>query len=164
LWRGLSAAAVACVCLYGLALQLRLGAANLQRDLTKDNFNYPEIEAARWIDANSPSSAVVMARKDDVVYHYSHRRVIWFPPSRDPRMLMDGIRRHHVRYIVVHYGNDWYWRPPAEECFSLLSYAYPRAFQLVHTGPHNSIYEVGPYFRSESFQSLSLAGGTLQGP
>jgi hypothetical protein len=77
-----------------------------------------------------------------MVYHYSQRRVIWFPASRDAGMLMDGIRRFHIQYLVVHSGNDTYWRPSAQECFEQLSLAYPGAFKLAHAGPHNSVFEV----------------------
>ncbi len=83
-----------------------------------------------------------MARKDDMVYHYSQRRVVWFPPSRDAAVLMDGIRRWHVQYVVVHYGDDTYWQPSAADCFSALVHAYPESFRLVHTGYHSDIFRV----------------------
>jgi hypothetical protein len=83
-----------------------------------------------------------MARKDDIVYHYSHHRVVWFPPSRDAAVLMDGIRRWHVRYVVVHYGNDFYWQPSAADCLAALVVKYPEAFRLAHTGDQYSVYQV----------------------
>jgi hypothetical protein len=150
LWQHLLTAAVVCACLVGVASQLQIGLANVTSDLSKDDFNYPDIEAAQWIKAHSAPSSVVMARKDDIVYHYSQRRVIWFPPSRDAAMLMNGISRYHVQYVVVHYGNDTYWKPPAQECFDALSRAYPGSFKLAHAGPHNSVFEVSPDVRSAS--------------
>jgi hypothetical protein len=124
-------------------------------DLTQDDFNYPDIEAAEWIKAHTAPSSVVMARKDDMVYHYSHRRVIWFPPSHNTAMLMGGIRRYHVQYVVIHYGNDTYWKPSAQECFDSLSHAYPGSFRLVHEGPHNSVYEVSSDVRRMGGSSRS---------
>ncbi len=165
----LLAAAVGLVFVTGVGSQLRIGAANLDTDLSKDDFNYPEIEAAQWIKAHSEPSTVVMARKDDMVYHYSQRRVIWFPASRDAATLMDGIRRYHVRYIVVHYGNDTYWRPPAAECFESLHKAYPGSFRRVHVGPHNSVFEVSgglpstPYFKSSSSERRSAKRADVTG-
>ena len=38
---------------------------------------------AEWIKAHSAPSTVITARIDDIVYHYSHRRVIWYPTWRD---------------------------------------------------------------------------------
>jgi len=130
-----------------------IGVANLDTDVSKDDFNYPEIEAAQWIKVHSTPSSVVMARKDDMVYHYSQRRVIWFPPTREAALLMDGIYRYHVQYVVVHYGEDTYWRPPAQACFEALSRAYPGSFRLAHAGYHNSVFEVLPDGRSTQLLS-----------
>jgi hypothetical protein len=139
---------VACIFSMGVAAQWRIGLVNLDTNLARDDFNYPDIEAAEWIKANSTPASVVMARKDDIIYHYSQRRVIWFPPSRDAAVLMDGIRHYHVQYVVVHYGNDYYWRPSAQECFSVLLGAYPGVFHLAHAGPHNSVFEVSASARA----------------
>jgi hypothetical protein len=153
LWQCLAAAVVVCTCLAGVRSQLMIGVANLDTDVSKDDFNYPEIEAAQWIKVHSTPSSVVMARKDDMVYHYSQRRVIWFPPTREAALLMDGIYRYHVQYVVVHYGEDTYWRPPAQACFEALSRAYPGSFRLAHAGYHNSVFEVLPDGRSTQLLS-----------
>jgi hypothetical protein len=155
LWQTVAVAAVGLICILGVRSQVQIGRANLDSDLTKDDFSYPDIEAAEWIKAHTAASAVIMARKDDIVYHYSHHRVIWFPPSHDVDMLMDGIQRHHVKYVVVHYGNDTYWRPPADECFTALARAYPASFHLVHRGPHNSVFEVSQFDSVKALQALA---------
>ncbi len=140
-WRAGVTFAVACLFVLGVRSQVRLGIGNLHFRVEDDSF-YPDREAAQWIRENSPPSAVVMARKDDIVYHYGHRRVIWFPPSSDPELLMNGVRKYNVQYIVVAAGNDNYWSPPASDCFALLSKAYPKAFALVHQSANESVYEV----------------------
>lgn len=137
----LGGTAVVALFLLGLAMQARLGAANLHYRAEDDVF-YPDIEAAEWIRDHSAPSAVVMARKEDLVYYYGGRRVVWFPPSTDAQLLMNGIRLYHVQYVIVVDGNDNYWRPPAEQCFDALSSAYPTAFTLVHQMPHEKVYEV----------------------
>lgn len=142
--QALGATAVVCVLLFGLPYQIKTGRENLDPDLTKDNFNYPVVEAAEWIKSNSEPSTVVMARKDDMIYYYSQRRVIWFPPTHNTALLMEGIKRYNVRYVVVQNGNDSYWAPSAEDCFQALYQAYPGAFRLAHAGPHNEVYEVLP--------------------
>jgi hypothetical protein len=142
LWRIGIAVALVVLFVLGVCSQVRLGIANLHFRAEDDSF-YPDREAAEWIGENSPLSAVVMARKDDIVYHYDgRRRVIWFPPSSDPELLMSGVRRYNVRYIVVVAGNDSYWSPPASDCFALLYEAYPKAFELVHQSGSESVYEV----------------------
>lgn len=143
-WRVGITVVVACLFVLGVRSQVRIGLGNLHFRAEDDSF-YPDREAAEWIGENSPLSAVVMARKDDIVYHYDgRRRVIWFPPSSDPVLLMSGVRRYNVRYIVVVAGNDSYWSPPASDCFALLYEAYPKAFELVHQSGSESVYEVSP--------------------
>jgi hypothetical protein len=90
-----------------------------------------------------------------MIFHYSQRKVIWFPASRDPEILMAGIKRHQVRYVVIHLGNDSYWRPPAKECFDALLEKYPHFFRVVHLGPHNIIYEVSPEGKSVAAKTPS---------
>ena len=143
---GFVTGAIAAACVLGLIVQLRIGIENLSPSVARNDY-YPDIEAAQWVQTHSEPDSVVMARKDDLVVHYSDRRVVWFPPSRDAQILMDGIHRYGVEYVVVSYGNDTYWRPTAQECFSALKRAYPGAFQPVHEGPRYTVFEVAPELR-----------------
>ncbi len=142
---------------HGAAMEMKIGQENLSYDVTKGPF-YPDIEAAHWIQANEPPDAVVMARKHDLIYHYSGHRVIWFAPISDPDVLMDGIRRHHVSLVVVVHRKDSrntddagravpksYWLPADESCFRILQQHYGSSFRLVHQGPDHWIFAVvGP--------------------
>jgi hypothetical protein len=125
----------------GIGMQLRIGRANLHFRVQDDDL-YPDIEAAQWIQANTASSAVVMARKDDLVYHYGQRQVIWFPPSSNPELLMAGIRRYHVEYVVVANDNERYWTPIVGQSFAVLFRAYPKAFELVHQTANERVYKI----------------------
>jgi hypothetical protein len=116
--------------------QVRIGLENLHFDIAQAS-NYPEIEASNWIRLHASSNDVVMARALPVVYHYSRLKVIWFPPISDPQILMDGINKHHIRWVVLTGGT--YWQPTDKECFELLRRSYPGAFHLVHNGPHDSL-------------------------
>src|SRR6185295_10826305 len=90
---------------------VEIGRQNLAFDVTQSS-NYPEILAAEWIEQHTPRNAVVLARQMDVVYHYADRKVVWFPPITDPRVLYEGIRKDHVSFVVVFdRGSDTYWRP-----------------------------------------------------
>jgi Dolichyl-phosphate-mannose-protein mannosyltransferase len=142
-WPAGVAVFVACMVAIGVRSQVRLGIENLHFRVEDDSF-YPDREAAQWIKENTSPSAVVMARKDDIVYHYGRRRVIWFPPSSDANLLISGIRKYNVQYVVVVAGNDNYWSPPASDSFALLSKAYPNAFELVHQSANESVYQVSP--------------------
>jgi hypothetical protein len=131
--------AVACLLVVGVGRQTVLGVENVERVPEMD----PSIEAAMWIRAHSAPDAVVMARWEPLVYHYSGHRVIWFPASTDPQLLMSGIRKYHIRLIVLA-ENEWesYWKPSEGDCFRVLAHAYPGLFQQVHEGPHERVYEL----------------------
>lgn len=123
----------------GIGMQMAAGLENLRRVPEMD----PNIEAAKWIRGHSAPGAVVMARWEPLVYHYSGHKVIWFPASSDPELLIAGIRRNHVRLIVVTEDqDDSYWRPSDSSCFQVLAYAYPMLFQQVHKGAHERVYEL----------------------
>jgi hypothetical protein len=130
----------------GTAQEISIGRKNLNFDVTKDP-GYPDILGANWIRTHSASTAVVMARQLDVVYHYSGgRKVIWFPPVRDPKLLMEGIHKYNVEFIIVNERGNSYWLPPEQDCFQSLARRYPGYFQLVHQEPRLKIFAVVPDF------------------
>jgi hypothetical protein len=112
----------------GLVLQLKIGKQNLMFDVAKSP-SYGSIAAARWIAENAADDAVVMARQLDVVHHYAHRKVVWFPPISDPQVLLQGIRRLDANYIVV--TKTWtYYQPSDVECIDALLSEYQGRFQI----------------------------------
>ena len=128
-----------CLVAAGTWMQVAAGLNNLHR-VPEMN---PNIEAAEWIRDHSADDTVVMARWEALVYHYSGRRVIWFPASTDPQLLLAGIRRHHIGLIVVTENeDDSYWKPSDTYCFRVLLRAYPSLFSRVHEGAHEQVYEV----------------------
>jgi hypothetical protein len=133
---------VAALVASGIVQQVAVGNNNMNPDLTRQSF-YPEIEAAAWIKKYEPNR-VIMAREQDTLFHYTGQRVVWFPPISDPKVLMDGIRRHHVDVLIVAHHSDSYWLPLEDTCFQSLRDAYGKAFQLVHQGHDYKIFEVRP--------------------
>lgn len=133
--------ALAVIVVSGTRLVVAIGHNNMNPDITKQS-GYPMIKAADWIRTHEPSDRVIMAREPDFVFHFVGRRVVWFPPISDPKVLMDGIRRHHVGVILVVHQAKSYWLPPEEECFRSLVQAYPGAFQLTHQDQDTWVYEV----------------------
>ncbi len=132
--------AVTCMFVSGLVMELKIGVQNLHVAPESD----PSIEAAEWIGAHSVPLDVIMARNEAIVYHYSHHQVVWFPASSDPQLLMAGIRRYHVRDIVVTDQDEShsYWKPSEARSFEALSHAHPERFRLVHQGPHEEVFEI----------------------
>lgn len=116
----------------------------------KENYNFatsntaprPDIEAAEWIRLHTKPSAVIAARHVPLVYHYAQRKVVWFPPLTNPQVLLQGIRRHHIQYIVVIDRDFSYYMPPDEDCFDKLNRAYPAEFRLAVQEGSVRIYEV----------------------
>jgi hypothetical protein len=175
LLQALGIAGIAALVGWGLVDQVRIGEKNVHLDLTQ-TASYPAIQAATWIRTHSPETAVVMARELDVVYHHSGRRVVWFPPTSDPAVLLQGIRRYKVDLIIVTDGRFAYWRPTDRSCFDRLRPARPEAFHLVHEERSYQIYAVSediagarpgemPEARSMiglKKNRLSLAGGLLR--
>ncbi len=142
----------------GLAMQLSLGRDNLNFKLTQSG-GYPDIEAAEWIQAHTARTTVIMARHVPTAYHYSRRKVIWFPPITNPQVLMDGIRKYNVQYIIVVDRTDSYYLPPERSCFEPLYRAYREVFRLVHESPQVRIFEVLLDGHSYSGERLSGQSG-----
>lgn len=102
----------------------------------------PDVDAGQWIKMHSDPGVVVMARHVPTVFHYSNRKLIWFPPSSNPDLLKEGILRHNVNIVVVVHRQDSYYRPPDDECFAVLETAFPNAFNVAYQAPEFSIYQV----------------------
>ena len=133
--------AVVAIVFSGTRNIVQRGRDNLHPAITQTTA-YPEIQASEWIRTHEPSNLVIMAREPDMVFHITHRRVVWFPPISDPAVLMEGIRRYHVGVLLVAHHADSYWLPPEDICFQALSKAYANAFQLRYQDPTYSIFEV----------------------
>lgn len=125
----------------GLATQLRIGRTNLDAN-SAVNRPTPDAEAASWIRAHTDPNAVVMARHVPTAYHYSGRKVIWFPPSSNPQLLMEGIQKHKIDFVVVVRRENSYYLPSDDDCFAPLLEAYPDAFRLVDQAPEFRIFQV----------------------
>ena len=126
----------------GLVHQIDVARQNRAFELQRAS-SYPDVIAAQWIRAHVPAGAVVMARQWDVAYHYADRKVVWFPPSTDADLLLDGILRYHVDFvIVVRRRPHSYWRPDDDQCFRSVVDRYPQRFAIVQSGAHEKIYAV----------------------
>jgi hypothetical protein len=125
----------------GLRIQLEIGNTNRGQNASMDLLS-PDVEAASWIRLHSGPSAIVMARHVPTAYHFSERKVVWFPPSSDAHLLMNGIAKYKVGFLVVVNRENSYYLPSDEDCFASLIAAYPGNFRLAYQTPSLRIFEV----------------------
>lgn len=125
----------------GLAAQLHVGRVNLTFDQTT-KAEPPDVRAGLWIRSNTASGAIVMARLVPTVYYYSERKVVWFPPTSNAQMLMEGIRTHRINYVIVADRKDPYYLPPDDDSFAQLFAVYPDAFRLAFEASDFRIFEL----------------------
>lgn len=130
-----------CLVATSVAADVCLGLENLSSGQTK-LANTPEIQAAAWIRSHTDPNAVIASRHVELVYHYSGRRVIWFPPISNPQVLMEGIRSQHINYVIVVDRKFDYYQPSDAICFELLYKRYLGSFRLVETNGPLRIYQV----------------------
>jgi len=104
----------------------------------------PDIAAAKWVRLHTDPLDVVAARHVPLVYHYAQRKIIWFAPIVRPQVMMEGLRRLGVHYVIVVDRDASYYLPPDEVCFEMVQGAYPTAFHLVTQLGQARIYEVIP--------------------
>ena len=121
-------------------MQLAAGQANLEANAYLGSS--ADAEAGSWIRSHTDADTVVMARQVPSVYHYAQRKVIWFPPSSNPQLLMSGIAQHMVNVVVVVQRESPYYFPPEDVCFAALLKAYPDLFRLIYDAPQFKIFGV----------------------
>jgi hypothetical protein len=126
---------------FGFTSQVSLARANADPS-SAINRPTPDVVAAQWVNANTDSAAVIMARHVPIVYHYAERKLVWFPPSTNVSMLMQGIRRQKVDYIVSVNRQYNYYFPPDGICIAAVLAAYPDALELVHQTPEFRVFRV----------------------
>lgn len=123
----------------GLNEQVQIAQANTDLNSLR-NRPQPDVDAGIWLRQHTDPRAVVMARQLPTTYHYSNRHEVWFPPSTNAALLMNGVRRLKVDYVVVVHRHDSYYQPPEESCFDQLLRAYPNNFRLVYASREFKVF------------------------
>jgi len=101
-----------------------------------------EVEAGLWLRSHAPPDSVVMARHWPTVHHYAGGQSVWFPPISDPGVLLEGILKHSVDYVVVVTHCEPYYLPDDDYCFDRLLAAHAENFRLVLQRDDLRIFEV----------------------
>lgn len=134
---------LAILILLTVPLQIELGQQNLHPEKIPNTLK-PDIEASSWIRSHTEASAIIMARHVPISFHYSQRHVVWFPPISNPQVLMEGIRRNAVQFVIVVDRKYSYFLPPDQECFNGVLQTNPDSFRLLTQGSRFRIYQVVP--------------------
>ena len=127
----------------GVAAEIPMARENLVSGRTKFE-NSPEIQAAQWINFRTDPNTIIASSQVSLIHHYSKRRIIWFPPITNPKVLMEGIREHRISYVIIIKRSWYYYLPPETVCFDILYKAYPQAFRLAEAKGQVNVYEVLP--------------------
>jgi hypothetical protein len=130
-----------CLVLLGLTIQSELARENLDPNSSANRFS-PDAVAAVWLGAHTDPNAILMSRTVATVSHHAKRKVVWFPPSSNAQLLMDGIVKHKVDFIIVVKRESSYYLPSDDDSFAPLLGAYPEAFRLVDQTPDFRIFQV----------------------
>jgi hypothetical protein len=125
----------------GFGKELEIGRVNRDPNSAMNRVG-PDVQAAMWIRDHTRAEAVIMARHVPMTYYYADRKIVWFPPSSDPQMLMAGIQKHKIDYVVAVKRRFIYYRPPDDDCIAALLAKYPSALRLIEQTPEFRIFEV----------------------
>jgi hypothetical protein len=136
----LGGAVVASLVIIGVREQMEIRRDNLDPASVQKQLP-PDVEAALWLRAHAESDAVVMARQVPTTYHYWKRKIVWFPPSSNPQILMEGIRKYKVNYVILVRRKLSYFLPPEEDCFAAVLAGREHEFRLVVETPSYRIYK-----------------------
>jgi len=133
-------ALIVALMLFGLAGQFDIARTNVDVNSPENTLN-ADAEAALWIKAHTDTNAVVMARQNYTVYHFSGRRMVWLPPSSNAKLLIDGIKRLKVNYIVVVHRQWSYYLPSDDDSFASLALAFPSSVHEEFENAHFRVFK-----------------------
>jgi len=130
------------VVLVAVGFFMQLAVARRNVNLASQTNTYPpDVQAAQWIQRHTDPDAIIMARHVPITYHHAKRKVVWFPPSSNAQLLMEGIQKHKIEYVISVRREDSYYLPPDDDCLAALLAAYPGALHLVQSGPDFRIFQ-----------------------
>jgi hypothetical protein len=113
-----------------------------RENLSAGEISVPDVEAGLWLRNHTAPDSVVMARDSSTVHHHAGRKSVWFAPISDPGILLDGIARHGVDYVVVVKHAQAYYLPDDDYCFDRLLAVHAQKFRLVMQKDNLRIFQV----------------------
>ncbi len=128
IWRACGWVAIAALCRPGIMTQSANARSNV-RITEPELLHYPTAEAARWLNQHTPKDAVVMSFNPWILFAMTGRRVVAFPPTARPGVILDVARKYRVQYLVV-LEDSWYV-PTQEERLLILQRTDPAGLEPV---------------------------------
>ncbi|MBZ5725311.1 MAG: glycosyltransferase family 39 protein [Acidobacteriia bacterium] len=101
------------------------------------------VEAGRWLASHTPPDAVVMAEQVAIVYRASHRKIVAFPITGDPTLILSLLRRDRVQLLVVTASLPYNQPTEAERLKALLE-ACPQCFTRVFAARGFQAFRIEP--------------------
>jgi hypothetical protein len=124
----------------GLFQQAAIARSNLSPDPTSFRHS-SSADFAAWL--HGAGDGVVMAEQVEIVHRLSNRRVLAFPITSDPNVILTSVRRENVRFVMVSDPMEYpYFFPTEDERWRRVAAAEPSLFHLVHRGPGYRICEI----------------------
>jgi hypothetical protein len=85
----------------------------------------------------------VMAQQYAIIHRLTSRRVVDFPITSDPKIIVKALKSEMVQYLVVNDEVEYeYFLPTEEVRLRHIEAAYPSLLQLVHRGPGYRVFAV----------------------
>jgi hypothetical protein len=130
---------VVLMCAVGVFQQAAISRTNQAPDPSLFS-HYPAADCALWL--RTAGEGVVMAGQWAILHRLTARRVVSFPITSDPQVIVEVVRRENIRYLVVEdHVKDEYFFPPEEDRYQQIERAYSHMFELVHSGPGYRVFE-----------------------
>ena len=143
--------------LLGLVIDMRVARENLNTanllhvEETGPSEILPlDVSAGIWLRTHTDADVAVMARSWPTVHHHAQRKVVWFPPISNPMILLEGMLRHGVDYVVVVNRERSYWLPSEDDCFARLLADHSQYFHLVLQAPSLRIFRFNDHETSST--------------
>jgi hypothetical protein len=125
----------------GMLQQAAIARTNFAPDASQF-IHYRSADCSAWL--RTAGDGVVMAQQSEIVHRLSGRRVVRFPITSDPQIILAAVTREKARYLVVNDQVKYeYFFPTEEARWRQIERAYPFLFKLVHAGPGYRVFEIG---------------------
>jgi 4-amino-4-deoxy-L-arabinose transferase-like glycosyltransferase len=103
--------------------------------------HHSSADCASWL--RTAGDGAVMAQQSEIVHRLSGLRVVSFPITGNPQIIVATMTRENVRHLVVCDPVPYeYFFPTEEERWRRMERAYSNLFRLIHQGPGYRVFEV----------------------
>lgn len=109
----------------GLKGQIALARENILRDTRWVAERDGLVQAAEWIKANVAPTEIIMASRDSDLHRLTGLRVVVFPATSDPLILIEALRKNKIGILVIIDSPLTSWIPTAQQRLDLIQKQRP---------------------------------------